>query len=170
MPDLNPGQSDPWHLKWMFKKIKYVNMFHDAEQIMKRVQKHPCYLDFLTFQKLPAKVEEKYLELRNERTQAEEYKSYRTQKQLAFIAAMNFYYRWSEISAAVDRTKQNRPTWRLVSEHLFRDPESGKSAIPFSGLRQNVMPLAERHGLLQLRDPKPAAQEKREKLPELGGL
>ena len=162
MPDINPGQTDPWHLKWMEKKLKSIHLFDNTERTLERIQRHPCYVDYFAFPKLPQDIYDRYLELRNERTQGEMHKSYRTQKQLAFLAGLNMYYRWPELTAAVERSKQGRPTWRIMEDELFRDPETGKGAIAFSSLRSQVQPLARKHGM-QLQ----AEQDKEEEMPEL---
>lgn len=146
-PDRNPGVDDPWHLKFFQKKIGFIDEFTDFETLLRKVRKHPCYKDYMTFPKVPAKIYAKYHEYRTERTEGEFLRSARTQKELANIAALNFYYRYDEILAAINDTRMNRPTWRLMSDQLFRDPRTGKGTINFSYLRKATNDLAKKHGL-----------------------
>lgn len=171
LPDINPAEDDPWHLKEMRKSMKYINMFTDPDKIRRQIERHPCYLDTITFPKLPEKIYQRYLDLRTERTLGQLQRSYKSQRQLAFIAAANFYYRYEDITEAIKDTKQNRPTWRLLEEELFKDPKTGKGAIAFSSLRRNVKPLAEKHDMrLRAGEEGDEPEQKPEEKPELKPL
>lgn len=146
-PDRNPGVDDPWHLKFFEKKIGFVDEFTDIDTLLRKIRKHPCYKDYITFPKVPKRIYDKYHEYRTERTQGEFLKNVQTQKDLANIAALNLYYRYHELIEAVQSSRGNRPTWRFMVDELFKDPRTGRASLAYSGLRKAVTEMAAQHGI-----------------------
>lgn len=60
--DMNPGK-DAWSLKY-FEKLGSWNEFSDDALIEKKLKEHPNFWQFIRIPKVPKKVEEKYLEVR----------------------------------------------------------------------------------------------------------
>lgn len=75
LPNLAPAIEDRWHRDWLLKAFKKVHwhFFSDIEKMMKILRKYPCYYDEFTFPKLPERIYQKHLELREKRMLDEAY-------------------------------------------------------------------------------------------------
>jgi hypothetical protein len=70
LPNTAPGIDDRWDRPWLQKAFTKdpINYFTGIEDIMKRLRKYSCFYDEFAFPKLPDRIYEKHLELRNART------------------------------------------------------------------------------------------------------
>jgi len=69
LPNLAPAIEDRWDRNWLIKAFKkqHWNFFSDTEKMMKILRKYPCYYDEFTFPKLPERMYQEHLKLREQR-------------------------------------------------------------------------------------------------------
>lgn len=69
LPNLAPAIEDRWNRDWLIKAFKkqHWNFFSDMEKMMKILRRYPCYYDEFTFPKLPERMYQEHLRLREER-------------------------------------------------------------------------------------------------------
>lgn len=119
-PDNNPKFKDRWRLKEFPEKDR-IDSFTDINKVISIVQKHPCYFDVFKFPQVPQDIEDEYLELRMKKTFTEASERFVVQKDLAKVMAYNIYYKWNELVNAVESSRRNTPTFRVIENIMF-DP------------------------------------------------
>lgn len=66
-PSRNPGIDDAWFRKWLVKNLNFhFSDFSPVDGFETKVMKYPCFLDFITFNKLPDEIYAPYLEKRRQ--------------------------------------------------------------------------------------------------------
>jgi len=130
---------EKYHLKELEKIFGVVKYFTDMTTIKKRVKKHPCYFDMVHFKDLPQTVYEDYELVRNARTlqrRVEEMEI--TNKDIAKIAAYNLLNNWDRIKIEVDKTKEYKLTYSVLTKEILVDPLTRKPLASETTIRMWV--------------------------------
>ncbi len=123
-PDMNPGIDDSWHLN-EFKRFskKRLSHFSDIDRILKIARRNPCFMDYFKFPKVPEELYDRYEAIRNARA-FESKPTFINQKEVARTMVYNLKYNWDGFLAAVNKSKNNRPTFDIMEDHLVIDPRT----------------------------------------------
>jgi len=73
LPNTAPGMQDSWHRKWLEQKFAKnpLNYFSDPDIMLRTLRQYPCFVDSFKFPKLPIRIYEQHLKLRNANITAE---------------------------------------------------------------------------------------------------
>lgn len=133
LPNLAPGIDDVWHKDFLRKRFQKVHFsfFSDVDDIMKIFRKYPCYFDEFTFPKLPEKLYEKHLELRNAQS-TDTFDESDAMRRLAFKLRLLPYdlirFRFDELYELMTKIKNNGGIEKYpvkdLFEFVYRDPQT----------------------------------------------
>jgi hypothetical protein len=131
------GESrDKYHLREMEDILGNVRFFTPMNKIKRKIQKHPCYFDMFTFPELPEKVYAEYELVRNAvnlQRQVEEMEF--NTKDVAKLIVWNIMSNWDRIKISVDKSKENRPTYSIMTSEIMIDPVTRRSLVSEPTLR-----------------------------------
>lgn len=139
-PDLGEAE-DPWHLKKFRELLGSYFYFTDDSELVRRaerlVSKHPCVYDWFKVPPVPADLYADYLKVRNEKAfERKKAEDRIDQKQMGKVAAWNLMNKWQEINEAIKEGRFERPTFKVLENHVFchpksREPLIGNTAIKY---------------------------------------
>jgi hypothetical protein len=130
---------EKYHIKEMEKLMGTVKFFTPMDKIKSRLRKHPCYFDTFRFPELDKKVYDEYELVRNAinlQRQVEEMQL--SNKDVAKIAVYNLFHNWDRIKIAVDRSKEARPTYSILSGEVLVNPLTRQTIASDATLRNWV--------------------------------
>jgi hypothetical protein len=126
-PDDNPGERDVWHLK-DFQYLGKVGFFTDTDKLLSKVVKHKCFWEFFKFPAVPSDIYDRYVEIRDKKAFSESGGSL-SQREVAKFMLFNLFRGWEGFDAAVRGSRFGRPTFKILSDFVMRDPRGGRSFI-----------------------------------------
>jgi hypothetical protein len=121
---------DKWETKRMQELMGTIKFFTPMDKLKRNLMKHPCYFDMFRFPNLPQEIYDDYEYVRNaislqRRVEEQSFNN----KDYAKIASYNLIHNWERISVAIQRSKENRTTYKLLSEEIFSDPVTTKRLV-----------------------------------------
>lgn len=127
---------DKYHMKELEKIFGTVKFFTPMDKIKRNLRKHPCFFDMIKIPELPEKIYADYELYRNSvllQRQVEELEL--SNKDIAKIMAWNIMRNWDRLKIDVDKSKELRPTYDIMSRDVVVDPVSRKSLASEPTLR-----------------------------------
>jgi len=136
LPDLTPGVDDVWHrdqFRKLFKRTTFNFFSANIDKIIKLMRKHRCYYDEFKFPKLPERVYNDYLKIRNkkvfDKTELTTRKHLRQfRKYMVKIPFWNVYHRWKELANLV-KENEEKITHSKLQKFLAYDPITKEELI-----------------------------------------
>jgi len=133
-PDLGETD-DPWHLKefeYLLGSYSYrtstQELIDKAEKLKRR---HPCVIDYFFVPKVPDEIYAEYQKSRDKKAFAREVDVV-DEKEMGKIVVYNMLNNYDLFFEAIEKTRDKKPTVKLLSESLFFNPNTGESIITFS--------------------------------------
>ena len=96
---------------------------------MKR--RHPCVIDYFFVPKVPDDIYAEYQRSRDKKAFQKEVDVV-DEKELGKIVVYNMLNNYDLFMAAIEKTRDKKPTVKLLSESLFFNPNNGDPIITFS--------------------------------------
>ena len=119
---------EKYHMKEMQKRMGVVKYFTSMDKIKRSLKRHPCYFDTFHFKGLPNRIYDNYEMVRNAvnlQRQVEERKI--SNKDMAKIMAWQLMNHWDRIRLAVDKSRESKMTYNILTSEILADPTSRKS-------------------------------------------
>lgn len=121
---------DSWHLDEITKLLGVVKFFSNMAKIKKNLMKHPCYFDSFHFPELPEDVYNDYEMVRNAvNLQQKVAEQSFSNKDLGKVAAYNLLNNWDRISVGVQRSRDLRLGYDILTNEIFADPLTRKRMV-----------------------------------------
>lgn len=138
-PDLGEAK-DPWDMKHFDKILGKYFYFTPDDVLWERAEKlynnHPGVIDVLTIPKVPDRIYDEYLKVRNEKAFARRRKEEMIdQRDVGKIVAWNLKNRWQETVGAVKASRFGQPTYKILERFMFSDPKSGDLLVRYTTIR-----------------------------------
>ena len=127
---------EKYHIKEMQEMMGTVKFFTHMDKIKHSLRKHPCYFDMFSIPELPEKVYIDYEYVRNAvnlQRQVEEMEL--SNKDMAKMMSWNIMKNWDRFKIAVDRSREAKPTFSIMTHELLVDPVTRKSLVSEVTLR-----------------------------------
>lgn len=137
IPDLGEGK-DAWHLDEFDKLLGSYNIMTSKEELQAKAHKlkskHPCYYDHFFVPKVPDRIYELYLQIRDYFVYSQ--KESISKGELYKLMCYNLRYRWKELK---DSSKGRRfPSGRIIADNILYNPITKKTEIT-EGTVKNVI-------------------------------
>lgn len=121
---------EKYHMKELQKIMGTVKYFTPMDKIRRSIMKHPCYFDTFKFPELDAKTYDNYEMVRNAvnlQRQVEEMEI--SNRDYAKIAAWNLMNNWDRIQIAINKSKENRMTYNILTNEIMNNPLTRKRLV-----------------------------------------
>lgn len=141
-PDLGETD-DPWHMKDFEKSLGQYFYMTPSDELLERAHKlketHPCVFDYLSIPKVPDDIYADYLKIRNQKAfERKMQEDLIDQKQIAKIASWNIINNWDQVKGAVQMSRFDKPTFKILEEFVFTDPITSDHIVRYTTIRNYV--------------------------------
>ena len=123
------GESkDKYHMKELEQIFGVVKYFTPMEKIKRNLKKHPCYFDMINIPAVSKPVYNDYEMYRNSvllQRQVEELSL--SNKDIAKMAVWNLLNNWERVKIAINKSRENRPTYNILQNEILVDPVTRRS-------------------------------------------
>lgn len=127
---------EAYHVDELQELMGTVKFFTPVDKIKRKVMKHPCYFDTFTFPELPENVYREYELVRNAiNLRREIEKAEISNKDIGKIVCYNLLNNWDRIASFIQRSKDSRITYQILSQEILVDPVTQKSLASDQTLR-----------------------------------
>ena len=121
---------DAYHIQKAEELMGTVKFFSNMTKIKKNLMKHPCYFDSFHFPELPEDVYNDYEMVRNAvNLQQKVAEQSFSNKDLGKVAAYNLLNNWDRISVGVQRSRDLRLGYDILTNEIFADPLTRKRMV-----------------------------------------
>lgn len=126
-PDLSEVY-DAWHLDELNKMTGFYSYFPNYERLLKAMNKHVCYNDYIKFPEVDREIYDKYEAIRNAKV-FEKTEVAINERDLCKIAIYNLKEKWEELLKLVSEGRLNRPTNEHLAQVLFKHPKTNRPLL-----------------------------------------